>query len=115
MKPYLSKLIISIALVSFFFPLIANGFVVRIENPLEADTFWEFIDKIIDAIFNLSLVIAPIIIIVAGFHFITAMGQPEKINTAKKIILWTLIGLLIVISAKGLVRFFREIFDIGPV
>jgi len=49
-------------------------------------------------------------IIVAGFYFITATGDPAKIDTAKKIILWTLIGLLVVISAKGLIALFKEIF-----
>jgi len=113
-KTYLPKLLIPVLLISFFAPFMVEGYIVRIENPLQAKNFWELIDKIVDFIFNISLWIAPTIIIVAGYYFITAMGQPEKIITAKKIIIWTLIVLVIVFSAKGLIKLFQDIFEVGP-
>lgn len=113
MKTYSSKIIIFLLLISFFIPVSVEG--VRIENPLEYETFQELLSRLIDFIFYLAVGIAPIMIIVAGFHFITAAGEPEKINTAKKIILWTLIGLIIVFSAKGLVELFGKIFEVDVV
>jgi len=110
MKPYLSKLIFFLLLISFLIPLTVQG--VTIENPLRAQSFWDLIDKLIDFIFYLAIAIAPIMFIVAGFYFITAAGDPEKINTAKKMILWVLIGLLIVFLAKALIVFFGEMFGI---
>ena len=74
----------------------------------------ELIDNIINVIFTLGLAIAPIMIIIAGYYFITAMGQPEKINTAKKIILWTLIGLLVLFSARGFILLFESAFPPAP-
>lgn len=111
MKISLSKFLIFLLLTAFFIPLTTEA-VVRIENPLEADNFWELLDKLIDFLFYLAIMIAPIMIIVAGFYFITAAGQPEKIQTAKKIILWVLIGLLIVFCAKGLIMALGEILGI---
>ena len=113
MKKYLSKLLILLLIISFFLPYSVEG--VTIENPLKAKTFWELIDNIINFIFYLAIAIAPIMFIIAGFYFITAAGDPEKINTAKKMILWTLVGLLIVMSAKGLIALFQEIFGITPI
>ena len=112
MKLYLPKFIILLLLVSFLVPLTAEGFVVKIENPLAAKDFQELIDKLINFIFVLAVMIAPIMIIVAGFYFITAAGDPAKIETAKKMILWTLIGLLIVFCAKGLIMLFGKIFEL---
>lgn len=100
--------VLFIILIAFFFPLTAQG--VEIKSPLAYSSFQELINRIIDFIFWIAISIAPIIIIVGGFYFLTAAGDPEKINTAKKIILWALIGLLIIISAKGLITLFREIF-----
>ncbi len=105
------KLLIFLLLVTFLIPLTVEG--IEIENPLGYDTFIELINKIIDFIFYISFFgIGPLMIIIAGFYFVTATGDPKKIDTAKKMILWTLIGLLVVISAKGLIALFREIFGI---
>lgn len=81
-------------------------------NPLEAKSFAELIENIIKFIFNLALWIAPIMFIIAGFYYITATGDPAKIQTAKNIILYTVIGLIIVISARGLVVLFETIFEV---
>lgn len=123
MRSYLSKFIILLLLVSFLAPLeaIANGNdcppgAICIDNPLGAENFWDLIDKLIDFVFYLAVAIGPIMITVAGIYFITAMGEPGKIQTAKKIILYTLIGLLIVFSAKGLIKLLGDILgaDIVP-
>lgn len=95
-------------LLTVFIPLVATA-AVRIENPITSDTFSELIGRIIDFLFALGMVAAPIMLIVAGFYFVTAQGRPEKIETGKKIILWTLIGLGIIIGAKGLIEFFHRV------
>ena len=83
-----------------------------IENPLRgsADNLWELIDRLITFIFNIALAVTPIMLVIAGFYYLTAMGEVEKVNTAKKIILYTLIGLIIIISAKGMIELFQELF-----
>ena len=109
MKSYLSKLLIFLVLISFCLPLTVEG--IRIENPLEYESFEELVDAIITFLaFRLGPPIAVIMILVAGFYFITAAGDPEKVNTAKRIILWTLIGLLVIFCAKGLITLFKEVF-----
>jgi len=106
MRKYLSLIL----LIAIFIPLTVKG--VTIDNPLATDSFAELIDAIINIIFYLAIAIAPIIFIVAGFYFIAAAGEPEKILIAKKMILWTLIGLLVVMSAKGIIVLFGEIFGV---
>ncbi len=103
-------LLICLLTVAFLAPLTVEG--VEITNPLSYTSLTDLTYRIIDFLFYLALSVAPIMIIIAGFYFITATGDPQKIDTAKKIILWTLIGLLIVISAKGLIALFKDIFGI---
>ncbi|MBU3942635.1 pilin [Patescibacteria group bacterium] len=83
---------------------------ITIENPLGPDTddFPKLIGKIISFTRNIALAVAPIMIIIAGYFFVTAMGQPEKITTAKKIILWTLIGLIVILSAEVIASSFQS-------
>lgn len=88
---------------------------ITIENPLKYGTVQDLINAIINFIFTLALWTAPIMFLLSGFYFITAAGQPEKIKTAQSVALYTFIGLLIVIAAKGLVNFFMEYFTKVPV
>ena len=111
MRRYFRQLSIAVFLSALLLmPVLVKG--VEIENPLEADNFGELIDTIVNIIFMFALAVAPIMIIVAGFYFITAVGEPAKINTAKQIILWTLIGLLIVLCAKGIIGLFKIAFGV---
>jgi hypothetical protein len=81
-----------------------------IENPLTVESFEELINNIINFIFYFALAFAPLMFIIAGFYFITAAGEPEKIKTAQTIIWYTVIGLAIVILAKGIIVVIKNIF-----
>jgi hypothetical protein len=84
---------------------------IKIVNPLKAKSFEEFIDDLINFIFWIAAAIFPIIIIIAGFLFLTSGGDPEKIRTAKRMILWTIIGLAIVLLAKGIISLIKAVIS----
>lgn len=108
----LSKLLILLS-VFVFIPSVVLS--IELINPLRYNTFEELIEAIINFLaFGLAPPIAAIMIIVAGFYFVTAAGDPAKIETAKKIILWVLIGLLVLFCAKGLIALFKTIVGIKP-
>ena len=108
MRKYLSLILLIAVLV----PCIIQAETVIIDPLTKHKNFQELIDSLINIIFILAIAIAPIMFIVAGFYFVTAAGEPEKINMAKKMILWTLIGLLVVMSAKGIIALFGEMFGV---
>ncbi|MGB9743269.1 MAG: pilin [Minisyncoccales bacterium] len=85
----------------------------KLENPLKYSEFKDLINAIINFLFNIALIVAPLFIIIAGFYFVTAAGDPQKIETAKKIILYTFIGLLIIIASKGLIAFIQSILGVS--
>lgn len=104
MKNRLFKLLILLLLVSFFVPLSAKGAIVEIENPLEANTFWELMENIVRFLFQLSLFVGALMIVVAAFYFLTSGGDPEKIKTAKNIIIWTLVGIIVLFLSVALTQ-----------
>src|SRR3990167_1621661 len=83
-----------------------------IENPLKADSFMKLIDGIINFIFTIALAITPIMVIVGGFMFITGGGDPAKITQGKQLLLWTAIGLTVILLAKGLVAVLTSVLEI---
>ncbi len=53
-------------------------------------------------LFNVSMIVFPIMIVVSAIVFMTAAGRPEKIKLARRIIFWTIIGFLFILFSKGL-------------
>lgn len=106
MNKKISKSLIFLSV--FAFPLLV--FAVSIENPLKANSFYELLNSIIDLLYYLAIPTTALMIIIAGFFFIFAQGDPTKIETAKTILKWALLGFLIILLAKGLVQLMQNIF-----
>jgi len=107
MKHKLVNFIVFSLLFSLFLPLICQAII--IDNPLKkAESFIDLVDIITNFIFWVGIAIGPLMIIIGGFYFLTAAGSEEKIRTAKNIILYTVIGLAIILLAKGLVSVIKS-------
>ena len=83
-----------------------------IENPLESESFEELLNTIVTFISWIAIAIAPIMIMIAAFFLLTAGGDPKRVDTARRIILWTVIGLAIILLAKGLSSVLRQIIGV---
>ena len=70
-------------------------------NPLMGDGLGSIIDPIIGFIFKISMVLVPLLVIYGAFMIVTAAGDSAKIEQAKKIIFWTLVGFVIVLLSRG--------------
>lgn len=94
-----------------------SGFAITItfKNPLTTPNFTEIINRLIDFIFLVAVVIAPLMIVIAGILFATAGGDPQKIGLAKKVILYTLIAFAIILLAKGIYPFIMDLLGVSPV
>ncbi len=73
------------------------------ENPIRMDIFMNIFNQLIGFIFNVSLVVGPLLIIIAALLFVTAGSNPNRAETAKKMVFFTLIGLAVVFFAKGII------------
>ncbi len=95
-------------------PLFALG-QVTVPNPIGYDTFGELMHAIVSFIRNVALMIAPILFIIAGLMYYFAGGNPDKAKTATNIILYTLIGLVIILIANGITAVITDIMGVeGP-
>ncbi len=86
---------------------------IQIQNPLQAAEFEVILDNIIGFIFNVAVVLAPLMIVIAGFLFVTAAGNSDQINRARAIIVWTAIGFLIILLSRGIMGIIRKILGLS--
>jgi len=72
-----------------------------IENPLRSDidTIPKFIEAVITAVLYIGVPIVALAIIYTGFLFVSAQGNSEKLTKAKKALLYTLIGAVLLLGA----------------
>jgi len=71
--------------------------------------FSNLIPFVIKYAIRLAVILAVAALIVGGFLFITSYGDTEKRTTAQKTIMWALIGLIIVMTAFGIVTIITNI------
>jgi len=102
MKKVLASLVLT-GLLSI--PLVALA---QLPGPVKAPGWFTYdvidtLDSISNYLFGFLLVVAAIAIIIAGYYFVTAQGDPDKTKTARNFVLYALIGVLVGFLAKGLV------------
>jgi hypothetical protein len=68
-------------------------------NPLKVTNFCQLIKIVLDAILIIGMPIAVVFLVLVGFKFILAQGNPEKIHDAQKNFLNTVIGIAIFLGA----------------
>ena len=78
-------------------------------NPLCAENFEDLLNIIINFIFWIAMALAPLMIIIAGFYFVTAGGDPKRFTTGRDILVWVAVGIAIVLLAKGLLAVLKGI------
>ena len=81
-------------------------------NPLEAEEFEVIVDNIINFLFKIAIVLAPLMIVIGAALFVTSGGNLTQITRAKNIILWTAVGFLILLLAKGIMALIESILGI---
>lgn len=80
---------------------VTGGGSVSLINPLKAGTSIEsFLNSILDFVIRIGSIIVILMIVFVGYKFVVAQGKPDKIEEAKKMLLWTIIGALVLIGAK---------------
>ncbi|MBU3895813.1 hypothetical protein KKG36_00610 [Patescibacteria group bacterium] len=80
-----------------------------IKNPINSANFSDLLTKIADGVLTIAIGIAPIMIVVGAFYFVTAGGNAERVKTGKDILLYAIIGLVIAAGAKGLILWLKGI------
>ncbi|MEK7080594.1 MAG: hypothetical protein AAB925_02045 [Patescibacteria group bacterium] len=86
---------------------------VTIPNPLRWDTFEGLLlNGIIPAVAGLVGALSVIMIIVAGILFLTSAGSPERIGTAKKALIYAIVGIVIALTAGAIVITLKSILGV---
>lgn len=72
-------------------------------NPLQGGTSLEsFLNTILSFVIRIGAIIVVLMLVYVGYLFVVARGAPGEIEAAKKALLWTIIGALILLGAQAI-------------
>jgi hypothetical protein len=92
-------------------PAKANRGIFKLDNPLKAESFEDIVAALARWIYLISIPLASIMILYAGFLFMTSGGNEERIKTAKRTLLWTVVGIVIIIIGSGFISLIKDILQ----
>lgn len=61
-----------------------------------------FLNSILDFIIQIGTILIVLMVVYVGFKFVVAQGAPAKIEEARTMLLWTLVGALVLLGAKAI-------------
>ena len=84
-------------------PVVNSGQNVTLINPLKSGTSLEsFLGNILDFIIRIGTIVVILMLVFVGYKFVVAQGVPGKIEEARNMLLWTVIGALVLLGAKAI-------------
>ena len=102
----MKKILSSLVLVGLLaVPLM--GMAVVSPTPPSTSDLPTVIDKITNWALGILIAFAVLMLIIAGFLFVTAQGDPDKVKTARNFVLWALVGVLVGLLSYALVQFVK--------
>ena len=100
----MKKIVLSLTLISFLvFPVLVFA------QPPETVDIIATLDGIVDWIFSILLIFAALMLIWAGFSFVTAGGDATKLSGARDKVLYALIGIIVAFASRGLIAFVQTL------
>jgi len=71
----------------------------------------KILPTILSYVYGTFLVIVVLMIIVAGYMFVTGGGNPDTIGKARNMLMYALVGLAVAVVARGLIALVAKFLD----
>ncbi len=71
----------------------------------------QVMSEILSPLYGLVVGVAVVYFLYGAVMFIVELRNPEKKNNGKQHLLWGLVGLFIILSVGGLLKFLNELFN----
>ncbi len=84
----------------------------QLKNPLTLNTFFDLYTRLLDAFFSIMALIAILMLIVSGYRYITAQGNTEQAEAAKKTITYAVLGIVVALLAYVIVHSVATFFGL---
>ena len=89
-----------------------GGGIIVIENPLKYKELTDIVKAITGSLKTIAIFIGFLMVIISGIQIMTAAGSEEQVKKGKKTLMWTIIGVAIVIGVDFIIGIVKEILAV---
>jgi hypothetical protein len=79
--------------------------------PVASSGVLDTVKKIIDFVTYALLIVAVVVIVLAGYQFVTAQGDTDKITKARNYIIYAMIGVVVALLSQAIVGLVRNVIE----
>lgn len=76
----------------------SNPAPIGLKNPIKYNTINDFLLAILNVVVQIGAVVIVFFFVYAGFQFVTAQGNSEKIQKAKSMFVWIVVGAFVLLG-----------------
>ena len=110
----MKQFIFIISLLTIFLialPVLGQDLVFK--NPFkEITTITSLIEAIIKFLKSLAIMVSAILIVYAGYLYMTSAGNQQKIETAQKTLIWALVGIGVILIASAITKVIENVLEV---
>ena len=89
----------------FLFSLsLANPVFAQEEEPKKIGELFDVLDNVLQHIFPLAGLICVVFVIIGGYMWMSAAGDPSRVKSAQSTLTWAIIGLIVVLLAVAIIE-----------
>lgn len=107
MRNFIKKILASSGTFAFLFTIGINSATaattVKITNPIKTSDFSELVENFLLWILSVGGALALFMLVIGGVFYVTSSGNEQKIETARKIITWTILGLMLILASYSII------------
>ena len=74
---------------------------IPLPNPLGTESIIQVINNVLNYLIYISVPILALMVLWGGFQILSARGNPQKVQSGGKTIMWGVIGFTIILASKG--------------
>jgi hypothetical protein len=83
---------------------------INITNTIATSDFSILLTNFLKWLLSVAGAIALLILITGGVFYVTSTGNDQKVETAKKMITWTLLGLILILASYSIIIAIDQLF-----
>ena len=103
-------LFLSIAVLNLFIAKTSLAVLVNVTNPIAESHFSELVENFLLWTLGVAGSIALLMLVTGGILYVTSSGDEQKIATAKRMVTWTILGLMIVLASYAIIVVMSDLF-----
>lgn len=112
MNKFIKKVPFSIFVVIMLFITkikVAGAIAINLTNPINTSDFGTLVENFLLWILSVAGALALFMLVAGGIMYMTAGGDDQKVATAKKMVGWTVLGLVLVLVSYSIISVLDDI------